>query len=219
MDSFFEWMAIFQKFLNTLSWKKILQFTVFMFVIGLTWSAYETRESIYNFVKQSKLALHAPSSVRLSKRTIEEIKNSVDKSNLISGIQVTVVDFQKNTRTVIYTYSDDKNVDEINQRFSDSGLIDLPLFNSDVNNNRRMVDLINGEFICNPIQETIAGQLAPDITKYITTVCTTGIPPFYGKFTGIVGVYTRREPTPAEVDQLRNLVKTLSADIYDNDFK
>jgi hypothetical protein len=208
-----------QHFLKVLTWKKIAQVTVFLFVISLAWATYETRQSIYNFVNQSKIESHTPESIKLSKKTIKEINSAVDKSDLIVGIQITIVDFQKNIRSTIYTYTDDNNILGIYQRYEDSGLSDLPIFSNDVIDNRRMVDLINGEFICTPFTSTIDNKLIPEASKYISTICANGIPPYYGKFMGMVSVFTKRPPTSEEVDQIRTLTKDLSMMVYDNDFK
>jgi hypothetical protein len=219
MDSLLGKLAAIQKFLKVLTWTKIAQTMAFLFVLGLAWSAYETRQSIYNFASQSKIATRTSIPVKLSKKTTDSIIATVDKSDLIVAMQVTIVDFQKNTRTMVFTYTDDENIRLLWAAFEEKGLNELPLFNTDLVNNQRMVDLINGEFICNPFTTTIGYKISPFADKYISTVCANGIPPFYGKFTGIVSVYTKRTPTPEEVDQIRTLTKSLSATIYDRDIK
>lgn len=219
MDNIFSKLAAAQKFLNMLTWKKIIQMSVFLLILAVFWMTYETRTSIYEFAIQSKLSIKTPVNVKLSKKTISEIIANVDKSDLIIGMQVTIVDFQKNRRMVIYTYTDDINIGKIWQEFESKGLIELPVFNSDIQNNRRMVDLINGEFICNPFSETIGAKLSPEAGKYVSTVCANGIPPFYGKFTGLVSVYTKKVPSSEEVDQIRTLTKSLSDAIYERDLK
>jgi len=219
MAGLVENLAIVQKFLQVLTWRKNVQFLVFILIAGLAYATFENRESIYNFASQAKIAADPPLAKKISKQITDKIDTAVNKSDLIIGIQITIVDFQKNTRFVIYTSIDDVDLKNIFVRFTDNTIAELPLFNSDVNNNKRLVGLINGEYICNPFIDTIGAKLMPDATKYITTVCANGIPPYYGKFSGIVSVYTRRQPTSEEVDQIRTLSRLLSTEIYERNFK
>jgi hypothetical protein len=101
---------------------------------------------------------------------------------------------------------------------------EIPLFNSDPINNVRMSKLINGEFICDPFKDTIAYKLAPAtnksvVTNIVSTVCANGIPPTYGRFTGIVSVYLKTVPTQEENDRIRTLSRDLSLGIYERDLK
>lgn len=218
MSDFNSNLSSLQKFITSLSWKRLAQFAVFMLVAALGFVTYEAREAIYNFANHSRLSSHSPSVLKLSKDSSDILDSAVIKSDLIVGIQVTMVDFQRNTRVIVYSTIDNKELNDLYQKFNSNGLVELPLFNNDTINNKRLVDLINGEFICNPYKETIAAKLVPDSVKYITTLCANGIPPYYGKFTGIVGVYLKREPTSEEVDQIRALTKNLSEQIYDKEF-
>lgn len=219
MESFSSKLSAIHKFLTILTWKKIAQFAVFVSIIALAWILYETRITVYNFSSPARLATTISPVLKLSKKSIDDLTLVVNKSNLIVGIQVTVVDFQRNTRTVIFTYTDDRNIAEIYQDYEKRGLVELPIFNNDVLNNKRMVELINGEFICNPFNETIAYKIMPSASKYISYVCANGIPPLYSKFTGLITVYTNRIPIPEEIDQIRTMTRNLSSSIYDRDFK
>jgi hypothetical protein len=219
MDDFSSKISAVQKFLTVLTWKKIAQFAVFVSIIVLVWVLYETRVTIYNFTGPARLATNVPPVLKLSKKSIDELTAVVNRSELIIGIQVTVVDFQKNVRTVIFTFADDKNILEIYQEYERRGLVELPIFNNDVLNNKRMVELINGEFVCNPFNETMAYKIMPSASKYIAFVCANGIPPLYSKFTGLITVYTNRIPIAEEIDQIRTMSRNISSIIYDRDFK
>lgn len=219
MDSIESKLTLLQKLLVILSWKKLAQFTVFLLMVFLAWLTYETRDKVYEVLTQPKIQNRSILVTKISKPVQDQIEAAVIKSDLINAIQITMVDFQKNSRTVIYTTIDNPELEKAYKKFADLGFVELPLFNSDLINNKRMVDLINGEFICNPYVDTIGARIVPESTKFISTVCANGIPPYYGKFTGIVSIYTKRPPTPEEIDQLRTLAKTLSTTIYEKEFK
>ena len=80
-----------------------------------------------------------------------------------------------------------------------------------------MSKLINGEFICDPFKDTIAYRFAPSADSIVATVCANGIPPIYGKFTGILSVYLKRVPTQEEIDRIRTLSRDLSLEIFERD--
>ena len=212
-------LSIVQSFLKTLSWQKIAQLTVFFFLVGLAWATYENRQIIYNFASQPRLSRHTPVIQSLSKTTTEEIDSIVKKSVLIVGIQVLIVDFQRNTRHSLYTSIDNTELKIAYETYSQGSFAEISLFNNDLINNRRLVDLINGDFVCSPFTDTIGAKLVPTATKYINTTCSVGIPPFYGKFTGIVHVHTSRQPTPEEIDQIRTMSKNLASNIFDRDLR
>lgn len=219
MSGIIDKLSAIQAFISGLTWKKNLQLTVFLLISGLAYATFENREAIYNFASQTKISTKPPISKKLSKEITDKIDLAVNKSELIIAIQVTIVDFQRNIRYPIYTYTDNADLREIYFRFLDNSITELPLFNTDVNNNRRLVELINGEYICNPFEETIGAKLLPEVGRFISNVCANGIPPYYGKFSGIVSIYVRRPPTTEEIDQIRTLSRVLSVEIYDREFR
>lgn len=209
-----------KNFLGVLSWEKILQVTTLIIILIISWATFENRESIYNFVNQKKLSTSRQKNIYLSKKTTDEIDSSVTRSSIIIGVQVVVVDFQSNTRTVVYTYTDNRELMHAYNRYAATNITqEIPLFNSDTANNNRMIALINGEFLCNDFNGSIGAKYAPETVDYIHTICSNGIPPFYGKFTGIISVYLGKKPTAEEVDQVKTLSKKLSSIIYENDLK
>jgi hypothetical protein len=212
-------LSVVQSFLKALSWQKIAQLTVFFFLVGLAWATYENRQLIYNFASQPRLSRHTPTIATLSKTTTDEIDVIVKKSVLIVGIQVILVDFQRNTRHALYSSIDNVELKATYEAYAQGSFGEMSLFNNDLLNNRRLVDLINGDFVCTPFADTAGAKILPAATKYINTTCSVGIPPFYGKFTGIVHVYTSRQPTPEEVDQIRTMSKNLSSNIFDRDLR
>lgn len=207
-----------KQFLNTLSWKKIAQMTVFIIVITLSWLLFEARNSIINFVTQDVTHVKAVIKIKpeLSKTTKNMIDLTVDKSELIIGIIVVSVDFQKNTRQVIYVKTDEPSLMDTAMHAMQSSL-EIPLFNSDPINNKRMTDVINGEFICTKYSDTISAQIYPETKKSIETICISGIPPYYGAFNGVVGIITKRALTTDEIDQLRVISRNISSTIYDKE--
>jgi hypothetical protein len=213
-------LATVKKFLDVLSWKKIAQLSVFIFIVVFGWATFELRESIYTYVTTESLFKSGklPILSILSKKTTTEIDSTVAQSSLIVGISVINVDFQRNLKTIVYVSIDDKKFKE---EYSSSygSLATLPLFDTDVLNNKRLIGVINGEFVCHDYSETIQAQAAPSTKKYVSSVCISGIPPYYGVFNGIVNIYLSRQPTSEEIDQIRAISRNISVLVYDTDIK
>lgn len=219
MSGFSDNITTAQKFLNILTWKKLIQLIVFLFVIGLTWATYENREVIYGFASQKRIDPSTPHIHSLSKKTTEEIDAVTERSELIVGIQIALADFQRNQRIIIYTSVDAEHneLKAIYAKAAMSSITDIPLFSGNVDDNKHLVNLINGEFICRPFSATITAQIVPDATQYIQFTCSNGIPASYGRFTGMIMVYLKRQPTPEEYDQIRAVSRTLATTIFERD--
>lgn len=219
MSGFTDKLTGIQKFLDVLSWKKILQLAAFLFVIALAYGTYELRESIYNYANQTKISRTASIIQKISKQSMAEIDAAEKKSDLIIAIQVVIIDFQKNVRIPVYTSSSEPGLIILYEDYKKNAIAEVPLFSSDVTNNRHLIELINGEFTCYPFSETLVSQVLPESGKFINTACAIGVPPYYGKFSGSVVLYLKRVPTPSEIEQIRALSRTLSANIYDRDIR
>jgi hypothetical protein len=217
-------------FLSKLTWKKaILQIVVSVLVIS-TWIILQFGDQIADFIKGYKIIDHTDKTIDripigpsivvkpFSKSTIDVLNNTVNNFDLIAGISVVAIDFQKNSRTEVYAYSNDPN---LQKDFSKSEIfgVEHPFFTENQAQNTRFIKMLNGEVVCGPYIDTILSIEMPDSTKYVKAICSTGIPPYFGKFIGVVGLYLKREPTQAEVDQLRIVVKNLSTMIAEKEFK
>jgi hypothetical protein len=219
MSAIIDNLTTAQKFLNILTWKKLIQLTVFLFIIGLTWATYENREVIYGFASQKRIDPASPHIQSLSRKTIEEIDAVSERSELIVGIQIALADFQKNQRSMIYTNvdSEHKELKAIYAKSAMYSITDVPLFSGNVDDNRHLVNLINGEFICRPFSGTVTARVVPDAAEYIQFTCTNGIPASYGRFTGIIMVNLKRQPTPEEYEQIRSISRALATTIFERD--
>jgi len=207
-----------QTLINSLTWRKIVLLTAFLLILGFSYAVFDNRYAVYEFFRYSKAALPA-SVIKLSKSSITEINKVVFQSDLVVAVQITLVDFQRNTRVVVYTEVDNPALKELYVSFMAKAPAELPLFNNDIINNQRLVNLVNGEFICTPYADTMSAKLLPQSIPYVKTLCAGPVPPLYGRFAGIIGIYLRREPTPVEAEQIKTLSKNLGLMVYNNDLR
>jgi len=199
-----------QKILNSTIIKIIIRFLIVFLLLDFGIFILTSK----NFTnKLQSNGIHF-SQGQISKKAIDDIDSAVSKYDLIIGIQITQVDFQKNVRHILYTSIDDKDLEKIYNEFLKDSIGDVPLFNGDAENDERLARIINGEFVCRPFPKTLPGRLMPSASKYVDTVCAVSIPPSYGRIVGIVTVYIKRTPTEIELDQIRYLSQNLADLVY-----
>lgn len=210
-------LSLLGQFLSKLSWEKIAQIAVFFLVLFSAWLAYVTRDDISRMLIAGKYEKTVPLQ-KLSKRTIEELDSTINKFDAISAISINSIDFRTNTRQIVYFSTNNRNLREIYNRYEVEGIIH-PLFGNNTEINKRIIELINGEFICSKYIPILGGISVPESKEYIDTVCSSSIPPYYGKIVGTINIYLKREPSKEEIDQVRFLSKSLSAFVYSKELK
>lgn len=216
MSNFIENLGIL---LQKLTWVKIFQFAILLFILALGWTYYKTSDQVLDYLKRDKIVSRLPPIKKLSDSTIRDINLQASKTPaFIVGISVVTVNFQKNSKYIIYLGSYNSELDSIFSRYNILNL-ELPAFTQNTAQNSRIVDLINGEFVCDEYTQTGLASEMPETSKVIGYVCATGIPPYYGKFVGSVNIYLKRKPTSEEFDQLRVLARNLSTTVYERELK
>lgn len=209
------------KLIEILSWKKILQFFVFLLVCGMMYAFWENRIVIYNTLKVgAKVESDEPLKISLSNGTIIYLNDSVVKSkNYIAGIQIVNVDFKKNIRETSYFALSSEILKSEYEKYRSLKIAPLPLFTSSEVSNQTVINLINGEFTCTPFEKTIGASIMPGATNHVIKVCSISIPPYYGRFSGYMNIYLVKDPTQAELSIIRQLARDISLKIYENDVR
>lgn len=206
-------------FLKELSWNKIIQTTVLLLILGIAWGFWENRTTIYNSLKVTvRMESQDPLILNLSAGTLFSLDDTTTKmKNLIGGIQVVNVDFKKNNRSTAYFSFSDINLKTSYANFQASKISETPLFTDNEINNQRIIDLINGEFICNDFKDTYTIKAFPRAGDTITTICSISIPPYYGRFSGYMNLYLVKKPTSDEISVIRQISRDISLKIYETD--
>lgn len=171
----------------------------------------------YLYLLYSHTTPPAVTAVPLAPLTIEKINSIVNNHPNVSAIQVITVDMKRNSRTIIHSASTDSEMQRLYSRFvANYGSREVPFFTNDDINNARMLRILNHEFVCSPYKETISYKYAPEAALVVSTVCTVGVPPSFGSFVGMVGVFLKNPPTMLEQDQLRIILKNISVQLLDD---
>jgi hypothetical protein len=159
------------------------------------------------------------STKQLSEATIEKITAATSRSDLVLGSGVTIFNFQKNVRHVIYLGANSYDLNADFNKYNHLLNTESPIFGQNEFYNSKIVDIINGDFICVPYENTPFAQEMPDSIRHAQTLCVHGMPPVFGKLTGTVMFFLKRPPTSAETDQLRIIARDLATYIYDRELK
>lgn len=207
-----------QTLLGSLTWRKIALLTTFLAIVGFSYALFDNRYAVYEFFSSTRIIPPA-TVIKLSKSSTTAINVAVSQSEIVVAIQITLVDFQRNTRIITYTNVDNAELAAQYKRFMEKAPTELPLFNSDIINNERLVNLVNGDFICTPYKDTLSAKLVPESIVHVKTLCAGPVPPLYGRFTGIISIYLSREPSSIEVEQIRTLSRALGTLVYNNDLR
>ena len=156
-----------------------------------------------------------PAVAELTQHTIREVDSLGDSNSNIIAIQVVKIDLTTNTRTLVYMYLKEAYLKNIYNSWLSTRLSpDYPVFTRDTPDNKRLVKLINHEFVCSPYNETLTYRLYPETGKYVSTMCAMSIPPSYGKFVGVIGVMLRDPITDSEKSVLEASLKRITTDAY-----
>lgn len=167
----------------------------------------------YKFAENAK----TESSTGLSAHTIHQIDSIGDSTDNIMAIQIVKVNLPRNTRSLSYMYLKDPTLKKLYNVWIDARLSpDYAVFSADTVDNNRLVRLMNHEIICTPYTETVTYRVSPETGRFVSTMCAIGVPPSYGKFSGIVGIMLRNPPTENEISILNVFLKQISMEVYED---
>lgn len=145
-----------------------------------------------------------------------DIERATKVEDNVVAVQVVTIHFYRNIRTETYTYINSPILQSMYDKFMSTKVVEIPVFNNNAENNKNMLKLINGEFVCVPFSESMAGKYVPSASDYVEYVCSIGIPPHhYGEFIGILSVYLKKIPNKEDHNMVFLFIRELSNKIYD----
>ena len=216
----FENIQYLPAMLRSFTWKRVAMFGAFVLICLAAYGIYENRNHIYASLNISRTQELARSvKITVSRENREYIEDRVKRSDLIIAAQVIEIDFPKNARRSSFMFTDSDELQAYYQEYLKDKITDDPLLTNLESENVRLARLINGEFFCLPIEQTVAGRMLPAVHRYVTTICSVSVPPVYGQFSGYVNIYLKRIPSETDLAQIRSMMYDVSARIYATDMK
>ncbi len=205
--------------INSLSWQKIFQALVLILILLGGWGFWENRITIYNSIKVgARVETDDPLVINVSSTTKAQFNLALEKSkDLVAGLQIISVNFKRNNRSTSYFAFNDRDLKLAYEHFAETRIAETPLFTDSVINNQRIINLINGDFVCYDYKDTPAFKLYAQSLKNVTTVCSISIPPYYGRFTGYLNIYLTRKPENEEFVLVKQLARDMALRVYETD--
>lgn len=202
-----------------LSWTKIAQFALFLGIVGLAYGFWENRVTVYNTVKVgARVESDGPLIITLGADTQAYIDSVILKSkDTVLGIQILSVNFKKNSRSTSYFSTLDASLKTTYSKFLDTQVSPLPLFSDIETSNQRVINLINGEFICKDVNSMYIDSQPVRDNKSVKSICSISIPPYYGRFSGYMNILLPVNVSEVNTVFMRQLARDISNRIYESD--
>lgn len=173
---------------------------------------YENRSSVFDSALSVWRGEKEHTNWELSDSTKAQMVGTVKASSWINFILISEVDLQKNRRIPKYWFMDPAA--EVLIENKSALLQSQPVFDLDAKNTQQMIGILNNEFVCSPFEDTIFSKMFPNLQKEIPYVCRLSIPPFYGRFVGILTIGLRKQPSKDELEQIRIDLARFSVEVY-----
>lgn len=198
----------FQDFTDALTIRRILTAMLAGLLALVLYTGFENRASLFSAVAIGQ----QNEDWSVEESSSKELVNIVKSSSVIKLILVTQVDLRKNRSTTKFWHLSDPDSSTIKQK-ADS-MLPMAAFDYDQKNTQQLVAVLNNEFVCSKTEDTIFNRNFPELTKRMPYICRVAIPPFYGRFVGMLtfGLYT--EPSKDQLDALKIEASRISIQIY-----
>lgn len=154
----------------------------------------------------------------------EETSNQIytfakGNASTVAAVVVVAVNLEDNTRSVVNIITTDEVIRRRTSHLGNNGRVVpnlFPLFTSDPDMNIEISHLLTGQFVCQSASSSlIAGTTNED--GHVITVCQVPIPPFYGRLSGYLLLYSTNVLSIYEMDTLKQRSLKLAISIYYND--
>lgn len=192
-------------------WRVLTYLSIIIPIIIGASEVYNSRQAIAAIAPVRKDELR-PRETAISSKTRDGIEQIFKAQKIVAGVAIFTVDLHRNVRRLHYVRVGENVVEEP---------VEYPYFLTDNDAvNSMAVSLLNGSFMCYPIGMSPVHRSHPDIfPENVVAACSLGIPPAYGKFLGILTVYTIIVPDKVDIDMVRLSMRSLSYGIYDRGMK
>lgn len=210
--SFWQALGKIQDFTDALTLRRILVAVLTTLLLMGTYTLYENRLLAFDKALSFFSTKDSPKNWELSDASKNSLNALVATNGLVKMIMITEVDLQKNRHSPRFWKLQDPLENVMKQRVAN--MLPQAVFDYDAKNTQQMVAVLNNEFVCSRFQETALHRVFPEIAKNTPVVCRIAIPPFYGRFVGVLTFGLVDQPTKDQFDALRIEAARISVEIY-----
>jgi hypothetical protein len=213
--------------LKELNYGRMVQIIILSFVFLILYSAWDSRVTLVDAIKAGAVNHKTNTMLIANEATVKAIKALVSKNPLMMGVQLVNTDFRNNARTTAFFYANRPELQNIidsavYNRASPTPILMVTNGTPEeaafaLQNNIRMIDIINAQFVCVESKGTGLAQIAMGFPALAPWMCSISIPPYRTKFSGYLNVFLTRQPTQQEKVDIADAVTSLSGDIFDRE--
>ncbi len=205
------------KLIKTITLRSVLLWSLAAIAIVVFYTAFENRDEIFSTGQSSGRAGNPVGlEFTIGNQTKKQIAEFVESDKTIVGFAILSADVRLNSRKSIFFYADSKDLKSASPSQA-LPINRLPLFTNSIENNRQIIKLINGEFVCSPYGTSQLARSAPEINPGVITICRASLPPYYGYFSGFITVFLNTDPSVDQQVLLKNQLESLATEIYFRD--
>ena len=210
------------KLVTAITFKKVLLWTLAGVLAVIGYTAYERRSDLFEATKIGGSAVTPGNPVGsifvVGDLTKKNISTFVKDEKNVVGFTVVSVDIRLNVRNQLFFFADQTSPNPPTLAPLAS-LARLPFFTKNDENNRLMIKLINGEFVCAPYNagSSLVIAASPGANRDVVTICRASLPPYYGHFSGFISVLLNTDPDVEEQVRLKQAIEAMATEIYFRD--
>jgi uncharacterized membrane protein len=197
------------RLMDTFTFWKIVIFIFFLLFSMTGFSLWENRSLIIDqFIQNDKTQ-----SWEVSEKTKKSIQQEVNDNPNVAWILVTEMDLGANLRKFKFWYNEDHQLDA-KLIFNLKQTSNRQIFDFDRSHTNQMISVLQNEFICEPFENTTLFSRVPELEQQTDYVCKIAIPPFYGRFVGMLAIGVKG-PIDDEVKfNIKAIASNIAATIY-----
>lgn len=197
--------------MDAFTFGKILIGTFLIFAAILFMTLWTERATIINQVVDANFS--KMQKWEISQRTETTIKTEIDSHPFAAWAIITEMDLGANVKRNKFWY----NEDQLFQNSLRHNILDQPnnqIFDFDKVHTEQMVKILQNEFVCSPFYETAMATYAKQLNEQTQNVCRIAIPPFYGRFVGVLTIGIRGPITEEVRFSIKSMASNISATVY-----
>lgn len=200
------------KLMDVFTFGKILIATFLIFASLVFMTLWTERATIINQVVDAT-NFSKMQKWQISTRTEQTIKEEINAHPEAAWAIITEMDLGANAKRNKFWYNEDQMI----QSSLNRQILNQPnnqIFDFDKTHTAQMVKILQNEFVCSPIAETVVSKYDASLADQTENVCRIAIPPFYGRFVGILTIGIRGPITDDVRFSVKSMASNISATVY-----
>lgn len=204
-------ISLTTKLVKSISPKRVMLWCATGTFAIIAFTVFEHRRELYQISAIGNPHVgHIGATFNIGGQSRSELSTLVRGDENILAAGVLSADMRLNLRSVVFVFSQEKQ-DIV---AAAPGAARLPLFTTDLMNNNQVIRSINGEFSCALFAGSVASSIAQFANSKSVYVCQSGLPPYYGFFTGFITILLATPPSIEEQHRLKTSLDIIATEIY-----